>query len=63
MSVSPAWSSQLGKGTTVNWPVGVGARGSSGVAGVVASTPGAIGYADVAFALQNHLKYFAMENR
>ena len=61
-SVSPAWSSQLGKGTTVNWPVGVGARGSSGVAGVVASTPGAIGYADVAFALQNHLKYFAMKN-
>jgi len=62
-SVSPSWASQLGKGTTVNWPVGVGARGSSGVAGIVASTPGAIGYADVAFALQNHLKYFAMENK
>ena len=38
------------------------AKGSSGVAGVVASTPGAIGYADVAFALQNHLKYFAVKN-
>jgi phosphate transport system substrate-binding protein len=62
-SVSPAWSSQLGKGVAVNWPVGVGAKGSSGVAGVVSSTPGAIGYADVAFALQNHLKYFAMKNR
>ncbi len=61
-SVSPAWSSQLGKGTTVNWPVGVGGKGSSGVAAVVESTPGAIGYADVAYALANHLKYFAMKN-
>jgi len=61
-SVSPSWKSQLGVGVAVNWPVGVGAKGSSGVAGVVASTPGAIGYADVAFALQNHLKYFAMKN-
>ncbi len=61
-TVSPAWSAQLGKGVAVNWPTGVGAKGSSGVAGVVASTPGAIGYADVAFALQNHLKYFAVKN-
>jgi phosphate transport system substrate-binding protein len=61
-SVSPAWASQLGKGVAVNWPTGVGAKGSSGVAGVVASTPGAVGYADVAFALQNHLKYFAVKN-
>ena len=38
-SVSPAWSSQLGRGVAVNWPVGVGGKGSSGVAGVVASTP------------------------
>jgi phosphate transport system substrate-binding protein len=62
-SVSPAWSSQLSRGVAVNWPVGVGAKGSSGVAGVVSSTAGAIGYADVAYALQAHLKYFAMENR
>jgi phosphate transport system substrate-binding protein len=62
-SVSPTWKAQLGVGVAVNWPVGVGAKGSSGVAGVVSSTEGAIGYADVAFALQNHLKYFAMKNR
>ena len=62
-SVSPAWSSQLGKGVAVNWPVGVGAKGSSGVAGVVSSTPGAIGYADVAYSLANHLKYFSIKNR
>ena len=61
-SVSPSWKSQLGVGVAVNWPAGVGAKGSSGVAGVVSSTPGAIGYADVAFALQNHLKYFSMKN-
>ncbi|MFL5910566.1 MAG: phosphate ABC transporter substrate-binding protein PstS [Gaiellaceae bacterium] len=61
-SVSSAWKSKLGTSTTVNWPAGIGGRGSSGVAAIVASTPGAIGYADVAFALQNHLKYFAMKN-
>src|SRR2546421_4705735 len=44
-TVSPAWSSQLSRGVAVNWPVGVGAKGSSGVAGVVSSTAGAIGYA------------------
>ena len=62
-SVSPAWSSQLGRGVAVNWPVGVGGKGSSGVAGIVSSTPGAIGYADVAYSLSAHLKYFAIKNR
>jgi phosphate transport system substrate-binding protein len=61
-SVSPAWKSQFGRGVAVNWPVGTGARGSAGVAGAVTQTPGGIGYADVAFALKNHLKYFAMKN-
>jgi phosphate transport system substrate-binding protein len=62
-TVSPAWASQLGRGVAVNWPVGVGGKGSSGVAAVVSSTPGAIGYADVAYALTSHLKYFAVKNR
>jgi phosphate transport system substrate-binding protein len=62
-SVSPAWKSQIGKGVAVNWPVGTGGRGSSGVAAIVSQTPGAIGYADVAYALNNHLKYFAVKNR
>ena len=61
-TVSPSWKSQVGSGVAVNWPVGTGARGSSGVAGVVSQTEGAIGYADIAFALKNHLKYFAMKN-
>jgi phosphate transport system substrate-binding protein len=61
--VSPAWKSQIGTGTSVNWPVGNGGRGSAGVSALVAQTPGTIGYADVAFALQNHFSYFAMLNR
>ena len=60
--VSSTWQSQIGVATAVNWPVGVGAKGSSGVTAVVTSTPGAIGYADVAYALANHVKYFAMKN-
>lgn len=61
-SVSPRWRSKVGTGVAVSWPTGTGARGSSGVAGAVAQTPGAIGYADVAYALANKLKYFAMKN-
>lgn len=62
-SVSAAWRARVGKGTAVDWPVGVGGKGSSGVAAVVAQTPGAIGYADVAYALKSHLSYFRLKNR
>jgi phosphate transport system substrate-binding protein len=62
-AVSPAWKSQVGRGTSVNWPVGVGGRGSAGVSALVAQTEGTIGYADAAFAIKNHFKYFAMKNK
>ena len=62
-TASKQWKSQVGRGTTVNWPAGVGARGSSGVAGVVSRTDGAIGYADIAYALKNHLHFFSVQNR
>jgi len=62
-AVSPAWKSKIGIGVNANWPKGQGGRGSAGVAAAVSQTPGAIGYADVAFALKNHLKFFAMKNR
>ena len=62
-TVSKQWKSQVGSGTTVNWPEGVGASGSSGVSGVVSRTEGAIGYVDIAYALQNHLKFSAVQNR
>jgi phosphate transport system substrate-binding protein len=62
-SVSPTWKSQVGKGTAVNWPVGVGGRGSSGVSGVLSHTNGGITYTDVAYALANHFKFAAVRNR
>jgi phosphate transport system substrate-binding protein len=62
-TVSRQWKSQVGNGTTVNWPKGVGARGSSGVSGVISRTEGALGYADIAYALANKLKFFSVKNR
>jgi phosphate transport system substrate-binding protein len=62
-NVSPSWKSKLGTGVAVNWPVGTGQRGSAGVAAGVSQTSGAVGYVDVAYALKNHLKFFAMKNR
>jgi phosphate transport system substrate-binding protein len=62
-SVSGDWKSKFGTGVAVNWPTGTGGRGSSGVAAVVGQTTGGVGYVDVAYALKNHLKFFAMQNR
>ena len=62
-AVSPQWKSKVGKGTSVNFPAGVGARGSAGVAGVVKSTEGAIGYADAAYAIQNKIQFALVKNR
>jgi phosphate transport system substrate-binding protein len=62
-TASRQWKSSVGKGTTVNWPAGVGARGSSGVSGVISRTEGALGYADIAYALKNKLKFFSVQNR
>jgi phosphate transport system substrate-binding protein len=61
--VSPAFASKVGKSTQPPFPLGVGARGSSGVSGVVKATPGAIGYADVAYALQNKLRFAKVRNK
>jgi phosphate transport system substrate-binding protein len=61
--VSPEWSSRVGRGTQVNFPAGIGARGSSGVAGVVTRTPGALTYVDVAYSLANKLYFFSVRNR
>jgi phosphate transport system substrate-binding protein len=61
--VSRAWKNGPGTGTSVNWPTGVGEAKSSGVAGTVKSTDGAIGYVDVDYAKVNHINYFRMKNR
>jgi len=61
--VSHSWKSQVGTGTTVQWPTGEGEPKSGGVAGAVKSTPGAIGYVDVYYAVHNHLGLMVMKNR
>jgi phosphate transport system substrate-binding protein len=60
--VSPDWKNKIGRGVNANWPAGQGGRGSSGVAGVVSNTQGALGYVDVAFALKNRLHFMALRN-
>jgi phosphate transport system substrate-binding protein len=62
-AVSPTFKSKVGYSTQVNFPTGVGARGSSGVSGVVSRTTGAVGYADIAYALTNKLKFMSMRNK
>jgi phosphate transport system substrate-binding protein len=61
--VSSAWKSKVGIGTSVSWPTGEGGNHSSGVAAAVRSTPGAIGYSDVDYALVNHLGFMRVKNR
>jgi len=61
-SVSSEWKNQVGKGTSVNWPVGLGGKGNEGVSGQVKQSPGAIGYIELAYAKQNKLPYADMKN-
>ena len=61
--VSPEWKSKIGAATTVEWPGGIGAKGNDGVANNVATTPGAIGYVEFAYAEQNKLTFASMVNK
>ena len=61
-AVSPDWKSKVGNSTSVQFPAGIGAKGSSGVTGVVARTDGSITYVDVAYALKNHIRFAAIRN-
>jgi phosphate transport system substrate-binding protein len=60
--VSQEWANGPGKGTSPNWPVGVGGKGNDGVAGLVRQLPGAIGYVELIYALQNHINFGALKN-
>lgn len=60
--VSPEWKSKVGVATSVNWPTGVGGRGNEGVSGLVSQTPGAIGYVELIYALQNKIAYGQVQN-
>lgn len=61
--VSPDWAQRVGKGTSVNWPVGLGGQGNPGVASTVKQTPGAIGYVELIYAVQNHIDYGLVRNK
>ena len=63
--VSAAWKSQIGTGKSVNWPgaSALGAKGNEGVAGQVRNNPGAIGYVELAYALENGMTYAAIRNK
>ncbi len=61
--VSPDWKSKVGFNTSVEWPVGIGAKGNEGVSNNEAQTKGSIGYVEYAYALQNKLTYAKMINK
>ncbi len=60
--VSGEWKSKVGKGTSVNWPVGLGGKGNEGVAGLVKQTPNSFGYVELIYAIQNNMPYGRVKN-
>jgi phosphate transport system substrate-binding protein len=60
--VSKDWADGPGKGPSPSWPVGVGGKGNEGVAGLVRQLPGALGYIELTYALQNHISFGAVKN-
>lgn len=60
--ISKDWESQVGKGTSVKWPVGVGGKGNEGVAGQIRQSPGSIGYVELIYAVQNKITYGSVRN-
>ncbi len=60
--VSETWKTKVGKGTSVNWPVGLGGKGNEGVAGLIKQTPNSIGYVELIYAVQNKLPYGRVRN-
>src|SRR6476646_7438310 len=61
--VNPEWSANPGKGSSINWPAGLGGKGNEGVAGLIKQTPGAIGYIELAYAIQNKMAFAALQNK
>jgi phosphate transport system substrate-binding protein len=60
--VSDEWKNKVGKGTSVNWPVGLGGKGNEGVTGLVKQTPDSIGYVELIYAVQNNIPYGTVKN-
>jgi phosphate transport system substrate-binding protein len=62
-AISPEWKSKVGEGKTVQWPVGVGAKGNDGVTAQIQQTKGSIGYVEYGYAKKNNLKMASLENK
>jgi phosphate transport system substrate-binding protein len=60
--ISPEWKTKVGTNTSVNWPTGIGGKGNEGVSGQVKQTPGAIGYVELIYAIQNKMPYAEVKN-
>jgi phosphate transport system substrate-binding protein len=60
--ISPEWKSKVGTNTSVNWPTGIGGKGNEGVAGQIRQTPGALGYVELIYAIQNKMPYAEVKN-
>jgi len=62
--VSPIWKEKMGAGKSLNWPEGfIGQKGNPGVAGYIKQTPGAIGYVELIYALQNQMAFASIKNK
>ena len=60
--ISPEWKTKAGANTSVNWPTGIGGKGNEGVAGQIKQTPGALGYVELIYAVQNKMPYADVKN-
>jgi phosphate transport system substrate-binding protein len=60
--ISPEWKTKVGTNTSVNWPTGIGGKGNEGVAGQIKQTPGALGYVELIYAVQNKMPYADVKN-
>jgi len=61
--VSTEWDQKVGRGTSVNWPVGLGGKGNEGVTATVKQTPGALGYVELGYAMANKLPAGMVRNK
>jgi phosphate transport system substrate-binding protein len=60
--ISPEWKMKVGVGQSPNWPVGLGGKGTEGLAGLVTQSPGSIGYVELIYAIQNKINYGLVQN-
>ena len=60
--ISAEWKSKVGTNTSVSWPTGIGGKGNEGVAGQIKQTPGALGYVELIYAIQNKMPYADIKN-